>query len=382
MQPSLSTIGIVGGGQLARMSAQAAQRLGFQVVVLDTDPDCPAAQVTPRRIDGRFDDPADLKRLAESCDVITLEHEWINPAHFSAIEESGRDVYPSPATLAYLTDKLRQRSRLSSCGLAGPRAEKACTVDEGKSLATEWGYPLVLKARHGGYDGYGVRIVRDSSEWDDKFPADADDWYIEQFVPFDRELAVMVARGVDGRTAVYPVVESVQTADGHRCDTVTAPAPGLSPTIASAAQAAAVAAVEAVSGVGLFGVELFQLKNGAVMINEMAPRPHNSGHYTMDCCVTSQFEQHIRSVCGLALGPTDLLARGAAMANLLGTKTGTFASGEGVRRALAAVPAAHVHWYGKQQTRTGRKMGHINVLADSPERALSRALRARTAFWG
>jgi 5-(carboxyamino)imidazole ribonucleotide synthase len=191
----------------------------------------------------------------------------------------------------------------------------------------------------------------------------------------------MVARGKDGKIAAYPVVESVQTEDGHRCDTVIAPAPNLEGPARHNAKWTAAAAVEAVNGVGLFGVELFLTYDGRVLINEMAPRPHNSGHYTMDCCATSQFEQHIRAVCGLPLGPTQLLSTGAAMANLLGAKTGEFESGAGVARALSAIPGAHVHWYGKSATRKGRKMGHINVLAESPKMALEQALRARDAFW-
>jgi 5-(carboxyamino)imidazole ribonucleotide synthase len=377
----IQTIGIIGGGQLARMSAQAAQRLGFKVVVLDTDPDGPAAQVTPHRVAGRYDDLAALQELASKCDVITLEHEWVNPAHFRVLEDAGAQVFPSSKTLTYLTDKFIQRQQFALNGLAGPEGALVTDMQQAKTLGAVWGYPLVLKARHGGYDGYGVEIVWSEKEWDEKLPVEPQDWYAEQFVAFDRELAVMVARGKDGQVAAYPVVESVQTFDGHRCDTVVAPAPELSESVRHNARWAAVAAVEAVDGVGLFGVELFLTRDGSVLINEMAPRPHNSGHFTMDCCATSQFEQHIRAVCGLTLGPTHLLAGGAAMANLLGTKTGDFSPGAGVARATAAVPGAHVHWYGKSQTRAGRKMGHINMLGDSPKAALEQALRAREAFW-
>jgi 5-(carboxyamino)imidazole ribonucleotide synthase len=305
----------------------------------------------------------------------------VNPAHFDALEQRGRDVYPSSRTLAYLTDKLVQRRRLAERGIPGPKADVCPDEAAARDLVKQWGYPLVLKARHGGYDGYGVRIIKDPTDWEMRLPLDLTEWYAEEYVPFARELAVMVARGRDGALAVYPVTESVQTSDGHRCDTVTAPAPALADSARDTAADIAARAVEAVDGVGLFGVELFLKRDGSVLLNEMAPRPHNSGHYTMDCSATSQFEQHIRSVCGLALGPTHLLGGGGAMVNLLGTTSGVFDSGAAVERALRASPQTHLHWYGKRETRMGRKMGHINALADTATEALAIAKAARKAFW-
>jgi len=381
VQNSIKTIGVIGGGQLARMSAHAAQQLGYQVVVLDSDLHCPASQVTPFIIGGRHDDIEALRKLASACDVMTLENEWVIPEQIAQIEREGCEVYPTSKTLSLLVDKLIQRQTLQNAGAPGPRAIPLCDIEDAKRIARDWGYPIVLKARCGGYDGYGVRIAHSDRQLEELWPSNSSNWFAEEFVPFTRELAVMAARGRDRKTVVYPVVESVQTSDGNRCDTVSAPAPNLSDALAKAAQAAAIQAVEAVDGIGLFGVELFETTGGRIMINEMAPRPHNSGHYTMDCCKTSQFEQHIRSICGLPLGPTALLAGGGAMANLLGAQNGDFLAACGVEKALREVPGAHIHWYGKEKTKEGRKMGHINVLADSPEDALEQAVRARNFFW-
>jgi 5-(carboxyamino)imidazole ribonucleotide synthase len=363
------------------MSAHAAQRLGFKVTILDPDPECPASQVTPFFVQGQHIDPDALYQLARHCDIITLEHEWVDPEQLSIIEEKGREIYPSSKTLSLIVDKYIQRQSFCAAGIPGPECEPLYSVEKTTELARQWGFPVVLKARHGGYDGYGVRIARSPEELLREWPSDFQNWCVEEFIDFDRELAVMAARGRDGKTAVYPVVESIQTIDGHRCDTVCAPAPGLGEEETERAKSIAIRAIEAVDGIGLFGIELFHTKDGRILINEMAPRPHNSGHYTMDCCVTSQFEQHIRSICGLRLGPTDLLSGGAAMANLLGSKTGDFSSTSGVARALTAVPQSHIHWYGKSKTRKGRKMGHVNVLGSSPDEALKTALIAREAFW-
>ena len=192
----------------------------------------------------------------------------------------------------------------------------------------------------------------------------------------------MVARNGNGEIEDYPVVRSAQTSDGHRCDWVVAPAPKIRPETAQRAAQVARDAVQSIEGVGIFGIELFVARGGGVMINEIAPRPHNSGHYTMDSCATSQFAQHIRAVTGLSLGPTELMSPAAAMTNLLGVEPGMVDLASGLTRALEVSPAAHVHWYGKREARPGRKMGHINVLAGTSGQALAQAKAARSAFWG
>lgn len=383
MQKASATIGILGGGQLARMSAQAAQQMGFDVFILDPDPECPAAQVTPHSITGAIDDPSELKRLSERCEVITLENEWVLPESLRLLEDAGVAVHPGAETMALIGDKFAQREHFARSGLPVPEARVIAAQADARELAAAWGYPIVLKARLGGYDGYGVRLVRREADWESRFPEDTPGrWYAERFVPFDQELAVMVARSYEGETSVYPVVRSAQTADGHRCDWVIAPAPDIDPRIANRAEAIARDAVRAIDGIGIFGIELFLADNGEVIINEIAPRPHNSGHYTLDACATSQFTQHIRAVTGLALGPTRLLAPAAAMANLLGVGGGPYDTQAGLARAFSAVPSAHVHWYGKREGRPGRKMGHINVLADTADIAIVQAQAAREAFWG
>jgi|SRR5579862_443262 len=375
-------IGIIGGGQLARMSTQAAQQMGFAVAILDPDPDCPAAQVTPHAVVGKIDDPTSLKSLARHCHTITLENEWVKPEHLRLLEDAGAAVFPSAYTVGLIGDKYAQRAHFAKNGLPVPEARPIADLVEARTLAQEWGYPLVLKARLGGYDGYGVRIVRNEEGWSSEFSKGmAGAWYAERFVPFTGEMAVMVARNSLGQASVYPVVVSAQTSDGHRCDWVTAPATHISEKTRVQAARVALDAVRSIDGVGIFGIELFLTSDGGILINEIAPRPHNSGHYTMDCCQTSQFAQHIRAVTNLTLGPTDLLAGGAAMANLLGQRDEPVDLRTSLARALSAVPGARVHWYGKRDARKGRKMGHINVLADTPAGALSRALSAREAFW-
>lgn len=238
----------------------------------------------------------------------------------------------------------------------------------------ELGWPLVLKARRNGYDGYGNATVRHPDElaaaWQ-RLAARGSPLLVEAWVPFARELAVMVVRGRDGEARAYPVVETVQ--QNHICHVVRAPAP-MSPEEAAAATALALRAVEAVAGVGIFGVELFELPDGHVLFNELAPRPHNSGHYTIEGCVTSQFENHLRAVLGWPLGPTGLRAPAAVMVNLLGRRDGPVAPG--ALEAALAVPGAYLHLYGKRESRVGRKMGHVTALGASLAEAEAVARRA------
>jgi 5-(carboxyamino)imidazole ribonucleotide synthase len=241
-------------------------------------------------------------------------------------------------------------------------------------VAYSFGYPLVLKARRDGYDGYGNATLRSADDieaaWE-KLAKGGRALYVEGFVPFERELAVMVARGRDGESRVYPVVETVQ--ENHICHVVRAPAQ-VAPQVAQMAAAIAQQAVEAINGVGIFGVELFLIEAGFVLYNEIAPRPHNSGHYTIEGCVTSQFENHIRAVLGWPLGDVHLRLPAAVMVNILGRRNGT-ARPHGIKAALA-VPGAHLHLYGKRDVRVGRKMGHVTVLGETVEECEILARRA------
>ena len=376
------TIGILGGGQLARMSAQAAQRLGFQVVVLDTDPFCPAAQVTPWLVAGDYKDEDCLRQLARMCRYVTLENEWVEPNYLDTLKELGAEVVPGSSTIEVIQDKFFQRSYFNSVGLPSPKATTVARIEDGKEIAQTWGYPLVLKARYGGYDGHGVRFIQDESRWSEVMPDNyGQDWYLEEYVPVQRELAVMAAIDRNKEIVVYPVVESKQTKDGHRCDWVRTPASSLSAATLEEIDEIVHDFLEGMFTVGLFGLEFFLTDEDEVMINEVAPRPHNSGHYSMDFCVTSQFEQHIRAVTGIGLGPTGMRTKAAAMANLLAPTDDRVDIQAALKRTFDSCPGSYVHWYGKSTMRTGRKMGHINVSAQTPDKALTRALEARRAFW-
>ncbi len=349
-------LGFLGGGQLARMSIQAAQRFGLRCLSLDPGADTPASQVAESR-QGSLSDPEAVADILRSCQAVTLENEFI-PAEalHQAVELAGQArIMPGIETLAVIQDKLHQRQAYARHGAPTPRAVEAA---QGPA---DIGYPMVLKARFGGYDGKGTRWARTPEEFEALRPEwEGGGWLAEELVPFRRELAVMVCRS-EAETRCFPTVETVQA--NHVCDLVF-------PADVDAS-AAAIAAVEAVGGYGLFGVELFELPDGSFQINEIAPRPHNTGHYTLDWGGPSQFEAHVRLALGLPL--PELEGGPQAMANLLAPGPGDWRAG--LRAALAAEPNARVHWYGKAELKPGRKVGHINAL--TPDQAL----RARAAFW-
>lgn len=367
-------VGIFGGGQLAQMLVQAAISLGVEVVICERTPDSPAARYTQHAVVGPWEDEAVLAAFARQCDLVTLENEFIDAGLLERVVALGAPVWPAPATVAVVQDKLWQKERLAAAGLAVPPFRPVAAPDEVLAVAQEFGWPLVLKARRNGYDGYGNATLRGPADvvpaWE-RLTRGGSPLLVEAWVPFSRELAVMVARRRDGATAVYPVVETVQ--QNHICHVVYAPAP-VEPAMAALATELAVAAIEAVEGVGIFGVELFALADGRVLINELAPRPHNSGHYTIEACVTSQFEQHLRAVLGWPLGPTAMRAPAAVMVNLLGQRNGPI-NASAIIEALA-VPGAHMHFYGKREERIGRKMGHITALANTLAEAETIARRA------
>lgn len=375
------TLGIIGGGQLARMTALAAAPLGIQVSVLHPNNDCPAAPMSELFV-GNWTDRKDLERWAKTVDVVTLEHEFVAASDLSWLAQQGHSVWPSGATLELIQDKWRQRSHLQQAGLPVPKFRAINSLAELENTKREWDEPLVVKTRRLGYDGHGTAIARKPEDiphiWQLFCPdgtAVADMLMVEEFIPFERELAVMVARRCNGDCASYPVTETVQ--ENYICDRTITPAP-IPTEMREKAESVAIAAVQAVESVGVVGVELFLMESGEVLVNELAPRPHNSGHYTLNGCVTSQFEQHVRAVLDLPLGSTELLAPSVVMANVLGTRDSTC---QGI--ALAGVlqePNTYLHWYGKSANRPGRKLGHINAIAETPELALERAERARRSL--
>ena len=356
-------IGIFGGGQLAQMLTQAAISLGIEIVICERVADSPAARYTQHAIVGPWEDETVLTTFAHQCDIVTLENEFIDAGLLERVVAQGVPVWPAPATVAVVQDKLWQKERLAAAGLAIPPFRSVATPDDVFTAAQAFGWPLVLKTRRNGYDGYGNATLRTA---DDVLPAwerltrGGSPLLVEAWAPFTCELAVMVVRGRDGAIASYPVVETVQ--QNHICHIVRAPAP-IEAKLAAQATDLAVAAIQAVDGVGIFGVELFALADGQVLINELAPRPHNSGHYTIEACVTSQFENHLRAVAGWPLGATALRSPAAVMVNLLGRRNGPITP-TAITAALA-VPGAHIHFYGKREERIGRKMGHVTALGST-----------------
>jgi 5-(carboxyamino)imidazole ribonucleotide synthase len=358
------TIGIIGGGQLGRMMIYRAKKLGFRFAVLDEE-GAPAESLADIFIKGSLKDPQAIWELAKAADVLTYEIEHINTEALEGLAET--PVCPSPAVLKIIQDKLSQKELFAKQGIP-TAAFFADAADLAKNK-----FPLVQKARREGYDGRGVRILQNAAAAALPVPS-----LFEELVDIDKELAVMAARGRDGSLAVYPVVEMTFNPGHNICDTVIAPA-RIDEKTAAAAHQIALAAVAALDGVGIFGVELFLDKQGRILLNEVAPRPHNSGHYTMEACVTCQFEQHIRAVAGLPLGDAALL-RPAVMINLLGRPGGAGRPViEGLHEALS-VPGLSLHLYGKTEARPFRKMGHLTVTAETLDEALEKARYARSVL--
>ena len=357
-------VGIVGGGQLARMMAEAAPRIGVSITVLDPTPAAPASEFAAQIV-ADYDDAEALRQLAAASDVVTLDIEAVSATSLSALEAAKVTVAPSSTVLGVIQDKLLQKQFLAAAGL--PVGEFA-DIDSAEALRA-FGLPCVLKARRHGYDGRGVKLVRTEEEAL-AFMAGGP-CMAERVVDIDRELAIMIARSARGETALYPVVEADFDAAANILNTIKAPAI-VADTIAQRCTALATQCIEALDGVGIFGIEFFLTHAGEVVINEISPRPHNSGHYTIEACETSQFEQHLRAVTNMPLGSPRLL-HPAASFNLLGAPE---ANGTPDFRGLdvaAQTPGAAVHLYGKRSVKPYRKMGHVTVTAATRLDALQKA---------
>ncbi len=371
-------LGIIGGGQLAKMTALAALNLGCEVAVLERNPLSPGARLAPRSVVGDWDDAETLARFAAGADVITLENEFVDAGVLRGLEAAGHHVFPTAASIALTQDKLIQKQTLAGAGLAVADFRAVRSTTEVLAAARELGWPLVLKTRRNGYDGKGNHTLREAADvqpaWA-KLDGDNCGMLVEAFFHFSQELAVIVTRGRRGETATYPVVETIQR--DHVCHVVHAPA-AVSPALSDRAGELARRAVAAVGGIGSFGVEMFLSEPGELVINELAPRVHNSGHYSIEACESSQFENHVRAVLGWPLGSTKMTAPAAAMLNLLGAG---HASGrpQGLEAALA-VSGAHVHLYGKAGCTPGRKMGHVTALGATRMEAWATAERAAQAI--
>ena len=385
--PGAPLVGMVGGGQLARMTAAAAIGLGVGFRVLAGSPDDSAAQVCAGTQLGDYRSLADLAAFARDCDVLTFDHEHVPGEHLAALEAGGVAVRPGPAALLLTQDKLVMRERLTGLGVACPRFAPVTTLAEVQDF-TAGSWPVVLKSIRGGYDGKGVWVCESAAQAAEVLalagapgPGAGPVFMAEDYVPFGRELAVLAACSPHRQGAVYPVVQTVQR-DGI-CREVIAPAPGLPPGRAAEAAALALRIAAELGVTGLLAVELFETEAG-LLVNELAMRPHNCGHWTIEGAKTSQFEQHLRAVLDLPLGSPALAAPATAMANVLGGDDGD--SYDRYIHVMAADPGVKVHMYGKA-VRPGRKIGHVTVTGDGahrdPAELADRARRAASYLrWG
>ena len=373
---------MIGGGQLARMTHQAAIALGQTLRVLVASPDDPAAQVTPDVVIGAHDDLDALRRAAAGADVVTFDHEHVPGELLEKLATDGVNLAPPPSALIHAQDKLVMRQRLAALRAPVPRFAAVADVADVDAFAARIGGPIVVKTARGGYDGRGVTLARDLAEARDvvsRYLADGVTVLVEEKVAMRRELAALVARSPFGQGAAWPVVQTVQC-DGI-CVEVIAPAPDLDPELASSAGQLALGLVDELGVVGLLAVELFETVDGTLLVNELAMRPHNSGHWTMDGSRTSQFEQHLRAVLDYPLGDTTPTAPLTVMTNVLGApRPPTMSLDERLHHLFARMPDARVHLYGKAE-RPGRKLGHINLTGPEGAVAEVRERAQRAAHW-
>lgn len=375
---------MVGGGQLSRMTAAPAAALGVDLRILALSPDESAAQVAADVVLGRHDDLDALRRLAEGASVVTFDHEHVPPDHLRALEAEGVAVRPGPTALVHAQDKIAMREALDRAGLPSPAWRHVESADAMDAVGAALGWPLVLKVSRGGYDGRGVWVVDDADEargiMAETPLVPGARWLAEERVAFTRELAAQVARSPHGQAVAYPVVRTVQV-DGM-CSEVVSPCPDLDDEQALQAQRIALEIARVLDVTGMLAVELFDTADG-VLVNELAMRPHNSGHWTIDGAVTSQFENHLRAVLDLPLGDPSAIAAWSVMVNIVGPRDveGLPPLHEAFRHVLARDPGLKVHLYGKE-IRPGRKLGHVTVVGDNLPDLLARAHHAADYFTG
>ena len=354
------TLGVVGGGQLGRMLAEAAAPLGVEVVVLDPTPDCPAAPVARDQIVGDFDDPDAFDQLAARTDALTFEIELADSDLLNRVAaDHGVSVNPAPETLGTIEDKLVQKRTLAEAGVPVPPFRQVDDADDLRDAVTEFG-SVMLKARTGGYDGRGNVPVTDPDDADDAMAAVGGPAMAEAFVEFARELSVIAVQG-DGEVRTFPAGENVHEAEILRETVVPA---RTTDEVLDRAEDVARDVLETLSGRGVFGIELFETRDGEIQVNEIAPRPHNSGHWTIEGARTSQFEQHVRAVLGWPLGSTRLRCP-TVMTNVLGTVEEPHPARLGNVERVLEDSEASLHWYGKDEVRPLRKMGHVTVTGES-----------------
>jgi 5-(carboxyamino)imidazole ribonucleotide synthase len=363
-----STIGVLGGGQLGRMMALAGRHMGYRFVTLDPTPDSPCGQVADSQITAAYDDVDAAKKLAELSDVITYEFENVDAAVTGLL--MSESYVPQGSNLLYTTQhRLREKRAIEAAGVKVAPYEEITSVEGLREAVARLGLPSVLKTATGGYDGKGQWVIRTLDEIDAAYETLSKaktELVLEQFVRFDQEISVIAARNPRGEVKVFPAAENVHVDNILHVSIVP---PRTNPDILQKAERLAVQIAESMQVVGLIAVEMFVTPEGELYVNELAPRPHNSGHYTMEACKTSQFEQHIRAICNLPLGSTELMSP-VVMVNVLGEHVQPLLDWLKRQESEAEGVAVKVHLYGKREAKHKRKMGHVNVLADSVEKAL------------
>ena len=352
-------LGIIGGGQLGKMLAMEAKRMSMKVVILDPTLKCPASSIADKVIEGSFSDEQKIYELAKEVDLITYEIELANATALDNLERSGIRVHPSPRTLSIIQNKYRQKKFLRENNINVPDFEQVLDEDQVNKVCSEFGYPVLLKACENSYDGRGNYLIRSSNEIKTALEYfSGRECMLEKFVNFKKEISIMIARNTSGCISYFPVVENIH--EEHILKTTIAPA-RISGDVERKAIDLAVRTMESIKGSGIFGIEMFVGEDNEVLINEIAPRPHNSGHYTIEACSISQFEQHIRAILDYPM-PQPSLESEAIMINILGPAglTGPYVL-SGIRETLA-LPGARIHLYGKEDTKPKRKLGHVTIL--------------------
>lgn len=372
-------IGIIGGGQLGKMMIQEAKKMGFYVMVLDPAEKCPAHTLVDEHIIADFDDKKAIRFLAENTDVVTYEFEHIDADILQKLEQEGKKIYPTAKSLKVIQNKYTQKKLLLEYNLPTPEFCAVFSQEDIKQAGEKYGFPFMLKSCTGGYDGKGNFVIEKEQDISKAYETLGNgklDIMAEKFFPFIMEISVLACRGINGDIQVYPVAENIHK--DSILDETKVPA-NISKQTTQKAMDLAKRVMEVFEGVGMFCVEMFVNKQGNVLVNEVAPRPHNSGHYTIEACVTSQFEQHIRAITALPLGSPELL-KPVVMRNLLGEQNSAGKSCVlGADEALA-ISGVFLHIYGKEESRPKRKMGHITVIADSVEQAAEKAEKAKNAL--
>lgn len=371
---SKQKIGIIGGGQLGKMMILEAKKMGFYVIILDPTKECPADSIADEHLIADFSDEKAIRELADKSDIITYEFEHIGVEVLKDLEKEGYNIYPTVQSLEVIQNKYEQKKMLKENEIAVPEFIKVSGVANIKKAADKFSYPLMLKSCTGGYDGKGNAVIADESEIEEAFNklgAGKNPLMVEEYIPFKKEISIIAGRGLNGDMVVYPIGEN-----DHRNNILyeTRVPADISNELKIKAEDFGREVLKIFSGVGIFCVEMFVTEDNELLVNEIAPRPHNSGHYTIEGCVTSQFEQHVRAITDLPLGDTTLL-RPAVMRNILGSGKKGRARVDGLDSALK-IKGAKVHIYDKKIARPERKMGHITVTADSPDIAAKRAFKA------